>query len=142
MISKTLKLSLCVFALCAITISNAQQRGKKRANPEKIFQKLDTNSDGVLSPEEFKDQRQREDLKQEVMDERFKTLDSDDNGTVSLEEFTTRTEVSKEERIKQRFEMMDADGNGSIDMNEYEAFVEQFEGRRMKHKQRRHKKDD
>ena len=138
MISKTLKLSICFFVLCAITTVNAQEhRGKKKHNPEKLFVKLDTNGDGELSMEEFKDQRQREDLKQEMMDERFKTLDSDDNGTVSLEEFTTRKEKSKEERIKERFEKMDTDGNGSIDFKEYQAHVEQMEGR-MKHKRRRH----
>ena len=54
--------------------------------PEEIFKKLDTNSDGSLSLDEFKagPRAQKDPAKAEEI---FKKIDSDSSGSVSLEEF-------------------------------------------------------
>lgn len=143
MISRTVKVSLCLVALCTITMVNAQERrGKKRANPEALFKTLDTNTDGELSLEEFTSQRQREELKAEAMNDRFKILDSDANGSLSMEEFQSRKEVSKEERIAQHFAKMDSNGDGNVNLEEYTAFLENTKRYRNKGKHRRPKKQD
>ncbi|MFC0606027.1 EF-hand domain-containing protein [Winogradskyella pulchriflava] len=142
MISKTLKFSLLVVAICSISFVTAQERKeKKKANPEEVFKKLDADANGSLSLEEFKAKRSRKG-DTEAADAHFKALDKDANGALSLEEFKTRTKPSKEERLKQRFEKMDANADGSIDFSEYEAFFEKSEKQRKERKPRpRNKKD-
>ena len=143
MISKTLKLSLCIVAVFAMSVVNAQERkGKKRGNPEQLFKTLDADTNGELSLEEFTSKRQHEDIKAEVMSERFKTLDSDANGTVYMEEFKSLKEIVKEEHIQKRFAKMDGNGDGTIDISEYKAFIEDTKTHRKKRKHRRHKKQD
>jgi hypothetical protein len=59
---------------------------KPKPNPEAAFKKLDTNSDGSLSLDEFKaSPRGRKNPAK--AEEVFKKLDADSNGSVSLEEF-------------------------------------------------------
>lgn len=58
----------------------------KRPNPEEIFKKLDANSDGAVSLDEFKaGPRAKE--HPEKAEEIFKKIDTDGNGSLSLEEF-------------------------------------------------------
>ncbi len=58
----------------------------KRPPPEEIFKKLDTNTDGSLSLDEFKagPRGQKDPAKAEEV---FKKMDADSNGSVTLEEF-------------------------------------------------------
>jgi len=60
--------------------------GKKRPDPEKVFKKLDADSSGSVSLEEFKaGPRAKEDPAK--AEEIFKKIDKDGNGELSLEEF-------------------------------------------------------
>lgn len=134
MVSKTLKISLVVFTLCAFISANAQDRKRKeRPNPEALFQKLDTNEDGTLSLEEFKSKTQHQEIKAEVIEERFKTLDANTDNALSLEEFKQGRELAKEDRLKKHFSSMDKDGNGVIDFEEFKAFNDTKKHKR-KHK--------
>lgn len=58
----------------------------KRPNPEEIFKKLDTNTDGSISLDEFKagPLGQKDPAKAEEV---FKKIDADSSGGISLEEF-------------------------------------------------------
>lgn len=135
MISKTLKLSVLVIAICAVSFTEAQERQRKhRPSPEELFQKLDANDDGALSLEEFKDQRQRKEVKEETIGEHFKELDTNSNGSLSLEEFIARKELMKQKRIEDRFSEMDKNGNGTVTIEEYKAFVENHKKERPQHK--------
>lgn len=87
----------CMHALgvlaVATSLSFAQEPPKKpggpggqRATPEERFKKLDTNSDGALSLEEWKasPMAQRDATKAEAA---YKKVDADGDGKVTLEEF-------------------------------------------------------
>ena len=93
---KTL-LTLCALAVCSAMTLHAADEGKPKKpgegkpgegkpNPEEIFKKLDTNSDGSVSKEEFMaGPRAKEDpAKAET---RFKALDKNNDGKLTLEEF-------------------------------------------------------
>jgi hypothetical protein len=87
----------CIHTLGAMTIAASlcfgqegqppREHGKgKRPNPEEIFKRLDANSDGAVSLDEFKaGPRAKE--HPEKAEEIFKKMDKDGNGSLSLEEF-------------------------------------------------------
>lgn len=88
MISKTLKISLCIVATCAMSFVSAQERErKKRPNPEKVFEKMDADANGSISLEEFKAHRLKDESKAELLEKRFAKMDADDNGEVDMAEF-------------------------------------------------------
>ena len=91
----SIEMKTCIqtFAVLAIAASlsygedaPAKPDKPKGPNPEKLFKKLDTNSDGSLSLDEFKasPKAQKDPAKAE---ERFKSMDTNSDGSVSLEEF-------------------------------------------------------
>ena len=60
--------------------------GKGHPAPEEIFKKLDADSSGSVSLEEFKAGKRAQE-NPEKAEEFFKTIDQDGNGELSLEEF-------------------------------------------------------
>jgi hypothetical protein len=94
---KTIITTLSLLAI-ATTLSIAQEKPPggpggsggpgqgQRPNPEEIFKKLDANSDGAVSLDEFKASKraQQDPAKAEAA---FKSMDKNADGQVSLEEF-------------------------------------------------------
>jgi Ca2+-binding EF-hand superfamily protein len=81
MMSWMLALSL----ILGLGAASATAADKPKATPEEAFKKLDKNSDGKVSSDEFKGKREGEKADKAVS--RFKTLDKDNDGFLTLEEF-------------------------------------------------------
>ena len=87
---KTLLLSLLLVPALAMAADDAKPKkpgkGGDRPSAEDAFKKLDTNSDGTLSLDEFKagPRGKKDPAKAE---EAFKKLDKDSDGKLTLEEF-------------------------------------------------------
>ena len=75
---------------------------KKKLDPEMLFKKLDANSDGSLSLEEFKKFGEMGKGKlaehPEMLEKMFKKLDTDNDGKLSLEEFKKIGELRKKKK--------------------------------------------
>jgi Ca2+-binding EF-hand superfamily protein len=90
---------------------NPAQGKKGKGNgksAEMIFKKLDTNGDGKLSPEEFKQFGQRSEKAKshpEMTEKMFKRLDTNGDGYISFEEFKAGLQKMKDAKSK-------AKGNG------------------------------
>lgn len=63
----------------------ADEKPKKQFDPEAAFKKLDTNSDGKLTLDEFKGKKKDEALAN--AEKVFKAKDKDNDGNLTLEEF-------------------------------------------------------
>jgi hypothetical protein len=109
-IMKTYIPALAVMAI-ASSISFAQEAPKGpregRPNPEAMFKRLDKDSSGSLSLEEFK-QHPRAQQGADKAAEAFAKMDKDSSGEVSLEEFTARRPA----RERQGGERRKRDGGG------------------------------
>lgn len=68
--------------------------GKGHPKPEEIFKKLDADSSGSVSLEEFKNSP-RAQQNPEKADEAFKKIDKDANNELSLEEFKSHRPPNK-----------------------------------------------
>ena len=64
-----------------------EEGAKKKANPEEVFKRLDKDSNGSISKDEFmaSPQAKKDAAKAEKM---FSTKDKDANGSLTKEEFT------------------------------------------------------
>jgi hypothetical protein len=88
-------LGALVLVINPATADEAQGKGKgkgrKKANLETVFKKLDTNNDGKVSLDEFKQGRLAQRIKQrrgeEAVDKLFKAMDTDGDGNLTLDEF-------------------------------------------------------
>jgi hypothetical protein len=91
---KSLLLSLLLVPALAMAADEAKPKkpgkgGDKRPTPEEAFKKLDTNSDGTVSLEEFKaGPRGKKDAAK--AEEAFKKMDKDSDGKLTLDEFKAR----------------------------------------------------
>ena len=82
----TILSALALSATFAAAADAEKKAEKKAANPEEAFKKLDTNSDGAVTLEEFKagPAGKRDATKAETT---FKRRDKDADGKLTLEEF-------------------------------------------------------
>lgn len=93
---KAIATLLSVLALTSLTVTAAEEGAKKKpkADPAKAFAKLDANSDGSLSKEEFlaSPQAKKDAAKAEKA---FGAKDKDGDGKLSKEEFTAAPKKKK-----------------------------------------------
>lgn len=86
-----MKICIQTLGIMAIAASlsygqDGPKKGHKPPEPEKIFAKLDSNTDGSVSLDEFK-ASPRGQKNPEKAGEIFKKIDADSSGGISLEEF-------------------------------------------------------
>ena len=90
--TKTIKLVTVGISALLLTSVYAErgERGEKRERPsrEEIFEKLDENTDGYLSYDEFQLPPHKEGSEEEKQT-RFDKIDADADGQISQEEFTS-----------------------------------------------------
>jgi len=78
------------------------------AKGEQMFERLDTNGDGSLSPDELKQMRQ------EMAKMRFETSDTNGDGSIDHDEFTAQAQ----KRADAMFKRMDANDDGKLSAEE------------------------
>jgi Ca2+-binding EF-hand superfamily protein len=70
--------------LFGASLCHAEDAPKKAPNPQKKFEKIDTDKNGSISLEEFKAHAKNPDK----AEKKFTKLDTDKNGSLSLAEFS------------------------------------------------------
>lgn len=93
---KAIATILSVLALASFTANAAEEGAKKKADPAKAFAKMDANSDGSISKEEFmaSPQAKKDAAKAE---KGFGMKDKDKDGKLSKEEFTAAPKKKKKD---------------------------------------------
>ena len=84
-----MKLSLCALLAGVVTFGSLGMtvvaQDEKKPTPEERFKKLDKDSDGMLTLEEYKGKAEGE--KATKAEERFKKMDKDSDGKLTLDEY-------------------------------------------------------
>ena len=80
-----LKFGLLTIALFAFSQVNAQDR--KQPDPEKMFASYDANEDKIISLDEFKSKKRKNEMAPEALEKRYATMDANSDGSVTFEEF-------------------------------------------------------
>jgi len=126
---KMSKLQRMVTRMIAEMLSPAEVHGLKT-----LFQKLDKDSDGVITVDELRIGLKEwgygnEGLEYEVQSMMAK-LDMDGSGTIDLEEFMcatmNRCQLEMEENLLQAFQQIDTDGNGLLTREELQNALVKF----------------
>ncbi len=85
MMTTVIKTSLCFAALLLCTsIGFAQDH--KGPDPEKVFNRFDKNKDAIVTFDEFKNVKRKNDVAEDVLKKRFDRMDADKDGSLVLEE--------------------------------------------------------
>ncbi len=104
--------SAIIFAGGAAIADTKQGNTKSKQNwTERMFKKLDTNKDGVISKDEYAKRGTN----------RFKKTDKDGKGTVSAAEYEAAAVERAKKRAKRRFKKLDTNKNGVLDVTELNA---------------------
>ncbi|MDZ4818417.1 MAG: EF-hand domain-containing protein [Planctomycetota bacterium] len=88
----------CLACSLAVPALAADDKPKKKPDPEKVFAKLDANSDKKLSLEELSARAGSDEKKTQKAKKLFKAKDTNKDGYLTLEEF--KTEIKKKKRDK------------------------------------------
>ena len=104
----------CIF-VCAGAAPALAEAGKGKISKQirMMFERFDSNRDGQIDMEEFK----------EVQMIRFYTADMDNDGQISREElvFTRGMRGVPSERANAAFDRLDSNGNGQLSVKEFDA---------------------
>jgi Ca2+-binding EF-hand superfamily protein len=105
--------------------------------PDRLFDRLDRNSDGVICPKDAPDSEKRQPGRgEDGLAARMKAADTDGDGAISRAEFKAAFPGAKEAR----FDALDADGDGSLTKSELRKAPERPE-RKTKPGKAKEKKD-
>jgi Ca2+-binding EF-hand superfamily protein len=85
---KLVSWTLAALFATVVSVAPAAAQEKKAPDPEAAFKRLDKNSDGKLTAEEFVAKRTGD--KAEMAKKAFARLDKNSDGSLSLEEFKAR----------------------------------------------------
>ena len=83
-------------------------RGGHKERAERLFERFDTDKDGVITEAEI----------EEVRSQEFAAADTDGNGEVSLEEFKAQFMERSGDRMVRAFQFLDSDGDGTVTQEE------------------------
>ena len=95
---KSLVLSLSLMACCLFSVDTLGAQEKKKGNPEKMFARIDANSDKNVSFEEFKSMKRKNDVAEEKLEKQFKKMDANSDGMIDYAEFL----AAREKRMKKQ----------------------------------------
>ncbi|WP_169515998.1 EF-hand domain-containing protein [Gaetbulibacter saemankumensis] len=96
-------MSLCAVVLFAgVQLSAAQQNSGNKRTPEKMFASLDADEDGMVTLEEFKSKKRKNEVPVERLEKMFKRMDANADGTLTLEEYQKAMEKRKEQAQKMK----------------------------------------
>ncbi len=100
--SNILKLSLLTIGFFAVSLTASAQEGKKKLDPEKVFNYFDLDKDGKVTFEEFKSKKRKNELSDEILQKRFNRIDKDGDGSYTLEDYKARLEREAKAKAKKK----------------------------------------